>query len=82
MAPVLERTSPVQLARPLTAKNELTQEKEAFAIVYTLILVSVSAIKSESLARILTIYPRAKVARIAYVRYALNDYCKNERSTH
>ena len=44
MAPVSEHTSPVQLARPLTAKNELAQEKEAFAIVYTLILVSVSAI--------------------------------------
>ena len=50
MAPVLERTSPVQLASHLTANNELNQKKEAFAIVYTLILVSVSAIKGESLA--------------------------------
>ena len=45
MAPVLERTSPVQLARRLTANNELTQEKQAFATVHTLVLASVSAIK-------------------------------------
>lgn len=45
MAPVLERASPGQVAKRPTATNGLIQEKQAFALVHTLISVSVSAFK-------------------------------------